>query len=101
MFGLFWIFFRKVEEENESLGEQFKQEMMYRFKSMQDDLGNHTKELHDFCESLKNQIHYTAMQQSNAIDSSVNLISNDLMQQEKDISEKLTKNISNAVSFVL
>ncbi|XP_014232632.1 kinesin-like protein Klp61F isoform X1 [Trichogramma pretiosum] len=80
---------KRVEEENENLGQQFKHKMMNRFESMQKDLNSYGEELSSFCSSLKTQIESVANHQNNVINVTLNHIGNDLVQQEKVISNNL------------
>ncbi|OXU30307.1 hypothetical protein TSAR_015423 [Trichomalopsis sarcophagae] len=86
---------KKVEEENESLGQQFRQEMLHRFQHVEEHVGNYTQELDNFCSALKDQISSAATHQSTGIDTAIKHISNDLVNKEIAISENLTENTNN------
>ncbi|KAK2581733.1 hypothetical protein KPH14_002216 [Odynerus spinipes] len=47
---------KKVEEENESLSQQFKTNIKHRFQDIENDLSIYTHELVQFCMALKTQI---------------------------------------------
>lgn len=91
--------FRQVEEENESLGQQFRQEMLQRFQQVDKDVGNYTQELVGFCSSLKDQMN-SLNQQSKNTDAKIKHISKNLVQQEISISEKLTETTNSSVSHL-
>lgn len=48
--------YRKVEEENENLSQQFQSNIKNRFQDIENDLSVYTHELVQFCMSLKTQI---------------------------------------------
>lgn len=93
--------FSKVEEENESLGQQFRQEMLHRFQHVEENVGNYSQELGSFCSTLKDQISSAATHQSTGIDTAIKHISKDLVNKEIALSENLTENANNAVSYPL
>lgn len=90
-----------MEEENESLGQQFRQEMLKKFQHMDENLKTYTKELLDFHSSLKDKINSVAAHQSQATDTSIKQISQDLVQQEITISEKLVNTANSNVSILV
>lgn len=48
--------YRKVEEENEDLSQQFQNNIKNRFQDIENDLSVYTHELVQFCTSLKTEI---------------------------------------------
>ncbi|XP_011504063.1 PREDICTED: bipolar kinesin KRP-130 [Ceratosolen solmsi marchali] len=86
---------KQIEEENEYLGKKFKQEMFHSFKHIQGDLENYTQELVKFCFSLKDQMNSVIACQNNGTDTAIKHISVDLIQQEVEISKKLTEQANN------
>lgn len=73
--------------------------MLQRFQHIEEDVGNYSQELVNFCSVLKDQINSAAIHQSNGIDTAIKLISKDLVNKEIAISENLTETANHTVSF--
>lgn len=75
--------------------------MLQRFRLVEQDVGNYTQELVNFCSSLKDQINLRAEKQNKDTDATIKCISEDLLQKETAISEKLEEGANNSVSAIL
>lgn len=99
MFTSFFSFYRRVEEENENLGQQFRKNISKRFQSIEQDLSFHAQQLVQSHLSMKDQIGVQTAAYNRGIDKTIHHISKELTQQEGNINRKLTEDVNESVSI--
>lgn len=87
---------KKVEEENESVSQQFQSKIKNRFQDMEKDLSIYTHELVQFCMSLKNQIEYATKEGLTSTTLTTARLGEDLKSSFSDYDEWLKKEIEMA-----
>ncbi|XP_043277605.1 kinesin-like protein Klp61F isoform X2 [Venturia canescens] len=84
---------KRVEEENENLGQQFRKNISDSFENIEQDLSIYTRDLVQFCLSMKDQLHAQVAANSRGIDSTIELSKN-LVKEERSIAEDLESRVN-------
>ncbi|XP_014205799.1 kinesin-like protein Klp61F isoform X2 [Copidosoma floridanum] len=85
---------QKVETENETVSEQFRNEMLKRFQNVEENLGCYKDHVLDYCSSLQEQVSSVIDYQKERTEVTLKHISVDLVKQEIEISKKLEETAS-------
>ncbi|XP_015610457.1 kinesin-like protein Klp61F [Cephus cinctus] len=85
---------KQVEEENEHLGQKFRNDIRDRFENLEKDLSSHNQETLKFAEEAKDHLATHQAKQNARIDVSVRLMARDLAKDVCNIANELAGNVN-------
>lgn len=90
---------KRVEEENDNLGQQFRKNISQRFETIEQDLSFYAQELVQFHLSMKEQVGFQTAAYNRGIDKTIHHISEELTQQEGNINRKVTEDVNESYDY--
>ncbi|CAK9805757.1 Kinesin-like protein Klp61F [Anthophora quadrimaculata] len=90
--------YRKMQigQRNNCLGQQFKNSIKERVKNIDADISMQTKNLMEFCTSIKDHIDTQSVSFSEVVDKSIRIIFEELVSFEQNTNQQLTKKINDS-----